>query len=168
MGLVFWMGCSNIEVETSEQDFHTPPHLAMQGWQTVVTRQGHQLVSVHADSLTRSTPRGKAQFEGDVRVVFYNAKGDTASILSADKGTVDSGGQNITVMGQVIVMAGDSTRLETDSLRWDRENERIYGDGLVSIFRPEGTERGVGFDASADLKQWTLRQVETHVTGKVK
>ncbi|MFT5365843.1 MAG: LPS export ABC transporter protein LptC [Candidatus Latescibacterota bacterium] len=165
-GLFLFVQCRSLEEGPAPKQSETAPHLAMRAWETVVTRQGSRRVAVRADSLSRPSAQGKAYFEGHVRVVFFGAQGDTSSILSAARGSVDSGGKFIAVSGKVIVLAGDSTRLETDSLRWDRENERIYGDGLVSIFRPEGREQGVGFDASADLKQWTLRQVRTHVTGK--
>ncbi|MBT3602202.1 MAG: LPS export ABC transporter periplasmic protein LptC [Candidatus Latescibacteria bacterium] len=161
-------GCYSVEQPKVQQKTRKAPDLVMRGWQTVVMRAGRSRVKVSADSLSRVQAQGQAHFKGHVRVVFFDSRGDTASVLSATRGVVDSRSRHITVAGQVVVLAHDSTRLETDSLRWDREDERIYGDGLVSIFRPEGREQGVGFDASADLKQWTLKHVQTHVIGKVK
>ena len=159
--------CRPLEVAPVADTVDASPHLQMRGWETVVTNKGQKRVQVRADSLLRDQAQGRAYFEGQVRVVFFDGKGKPASTLSATKGSVDPDGQYIMVKGNVVVVA-DSTRLETDSLRWDRANERIYGDGLVSIFRPEGQEQGVGFDASADLKQWTLKQVQTQVIGKTK
>lgn len=155
--------CHALEEHVPPPKSSPSPDLVMRGWETVVVRQGQNRVKVRADSLMRSHAQGNAHFFGRVNVVFFDGQGDTASVLSASRGMVDAESRHITVAGQVVVLARDSTRLETDSLRWDREKERILGEGLVSIFRPEGREQGIGFDASADLKQWTLKQVQTQV-----
>lgn len=160
--------CGPLEMTSISQPNKKETHLQMKGWETVVTQKGHKRVRVRADSLFRQKAHGWAHFEGNVTVVFFDGKGDTASTLSAAKGSVDPDGRQIMVVGNVVVVAPENTRLETDSLRWDRTTERIYGDGLVSIFRPEGKEQGVGFDASADLKQWILKHVQTQVIGKPK
>lgn len=165
---MFLYHCHPLDETAATKEVQTQPYLIMKQWETVVTRQGRKRVTVRADSLFRSAVKSQAFFTGDVRVVFWGAKGDTVSILSASQGSVDPDGDQITVLGNVVVLASDSTRLETDSLRWNREQERIFGDGIVSILRPEGREQGIGFEATADLKQWTLRQVETHLTGKAK
>jgi LPS export ABC transporter protein LptC len=167
-GLLLLTQCRALEETPGVESLEARPQLAMRQWETVVTRRGQRRVVVRADSLLRSSAQGQARFGGDVRVVFFGPKGDTASVLSASRGTVDREGRQISVAGEVVVLADSTTRLETDSLRWDRELERIYGDGWVTVFRPEGREEGVGFDASADLKQWTLRQVHTQVNGKAK
>ena len=165
---VFMWHCHPLEKNIESQEGETQPYLMMKQWETVVTRQGQKRVTVRADSLFRTTAKSQALFKGDVRVVFWGANGDTVSILSASHGAVDPDGAQISVVGNVVVLASDRTRLETDSLRWNREQERIFGDGNVSIFRPEGREQGIGFVATTDLKQWTLRQVETHLIGKAK
>jgi len=157
--------CHPLDEPVALQEVQAKPYLIMKQWETVVTRKGLKRITVRADSLSRTSVKSEALFKGDVRVVFWGANGDTVSILSASHGVVDPDGDQISVFGNVVV-ASDSTRLLTDSLRWDREQERIFGDGIVSIFRPEGREQGIGFEATADLKQWTLRQVETHLIGK--
>lgn len=165
LGMFLCVGCTALEKTENVPKTDKPPQLSLRAWETVVVKNGQQRVRVRADSLVRETAQGDAHFSGHIRVVFLGGGGDTASVLTALRGGVDSEGHKIVVSGQVVVLAGDSTRLETDSLRWDRKSERIFGDGSVTIFRPEGKEQGVGFEASADLKQWTLKEVQTQVTG---
>jgi LPS export ABC transporter protein LptC len=164
--MVFLWQCHPIEETSAPPEDQNQPYLVMKQWETILKKQGRKRVIVRADSLSRLAVKSQALFAGEVRVVFLGEKGDTVSLLSASRGSVDPNGDHISVVGNVVVLASDSTRLETDSLRWDRDQERIFGDGIVSIFRPEGREHGIGFEATADLKQWTLRQVETHLTGK--
>ncbi len=166
--MVFLWQCHPIDETTAPPEEQNQPYLLMKQWETVVNKKGRKRVTVRADSLSRLAVKSQALFAGGVRVVFWGAKGDTVSLLSASRGFVDPNGSHISVVGNVVIVASDSTRLETDSLRWDREQERIFGDGIVSIFRPEGREHGIGFEATTDLKQWTLRQVETHLIGNVK
>jgi len=166
--MLFLWQCHPLDETTVSQQIQNQPYLVMRQWETVVNRKGHKRVTVRADSLSRLAVKSQALFAGDVRVVFWGSKEDTVSVLSASRGYVDPNGDHISVIGNVVVLASDSTRLETDSLRWSRDQERIFGDGIVSIFRPEGREQGIGFEATADLKQWTLRQVETHLTGNAK
>ena len=58
----------------------------------------------------------------------------------------------------------DSTRLETDTLIWSRKSDLITGGGRVLIRRPDGEETGVGFEATSDLKRWSMREVTTRLT----
>lgn len=162
------MGCYEVPDSFPSKDLDESPQLALKDWETVVFKSGQVRVHLQADSLGQTNKQGLAHFQGNIQVVFFKNNGDTASVLNAQRGYVGSDGHDLSIAGDVSVFAADSTRLETDSLRWDREKERIYGEGLVSIFRPEGHEQGIGFDASEDLKQWTLREVKTHVTGRDK
>jgi len=168
LGFLLWVSCYEVDERSPSKEVDTSPQLALKNWETVVYKSGQTRVHLQADSLGQTNKQGLAHFQGHIQVVFFKSNGDTASVLNAHRGYVGADGHDLSIAGHVRVFASDSTRLETDSLRWDREKERIYGDGLVSIFRPEGREEGIGFDASEDLKQWTLREVKTHVTGRDK
>ena len=107
-----------------------------------------------------------ARFSDGVRVVFFNAQGDTVSTLRAERGEINASGDDMKVFESVVVVARDCTQLQTDSLRWQRDENRIMGEGHVTISRPDGIETGVGFNASSDLKKWTLLFVNTRMRRK--
>ena len=164
-------GCSPVEEIPGGADAPESGVVPVQelwDWTTMVTQAGRKRALVRADYLMRLQQPDQSAFEGMVAVVFFNARGDTASTLTAQRGRISAAGEEMVVLGQVVVLAQDSTRLETDSLRWHRDQDRIVGDGQVRIFRPDGWETGVGFEASSDLKRWTLNEVHTKVTTQAK
>lgn len=141
----------------------TPAKREMWGWSTQVTDRGSARARVRAGHFQQATERDPAQFSDGVQVAFFDSDGDTVSILRAERGEINAAGDDMKVFGSVIVMARDSTQLQTDSLRWQREEDRITGDGHVTLSRPDGVETGVGFDAASDLKRWTLNFVQTQI-----
>jgi len=119
---------------------------------------------VASGHFTRFDKTRRSELDEGVRVGFYDAAGTTeVSRLTARRAVIDESSWDMEVSGDVALVARDSTRLETEVLRWHRESDRITGEGQVTISRAEGTETGVGFEASSDLKQWSLRQVTTHL-----
>ena len=135
-------------------------------WSTQITDRGKSRARVRAGSFQQVSENEPARFSDGVRVAFFNAQGDTVSTLSAERGEINASGDDMKVFGSVVVVARDCTQLQTDSLRWQREEDRIMGEGHVTISRPDGTETGVGFNASSDLKQWTLLFVNTRMRRK--
>ena len=163
---VFCLGlcaCSQIEPTAQSKDLPEPIDREMWAWSTQVMDRGRSRAYLQAGHFVQANETDQAEFEGGVAIVFFNTQGDTVSVLSADRGIIDASGANMKVFGSVVVVARDSTQLQTDSLHWNRDRDRIVGEGRVMIIRPDGWETGIGFDASSDLKQWTLKQVNTQI-----
>ncbi|MDP6038943.1 MAG: LPS export ABC transporter periplasmic protein LptC [Candidatus Latescibacteria bacterium] len=164
--VVFCLGlcaCSQIEPTAQSEDLPASSDREMWAWSTQVMDRGRPRAHLQAGHFVQAKDTEQAEFAGGVAIVFFDAHGDTVSILSADRGMIDASGENMKVFGSVVVVARDSTQLQTDSLHWNRDRDRIVGDGQVEIIRPDGWETGVGFDASSDLKQWTLKHVNTQM-----
>lgn len=135
-------------------------------WSTRITDRGKSRAQVRAGSFQQVSENEPAQFFDGVQVAFFNSQGDTVSTLTAERGEINASGDDMKVFESVVVVARDCTQLQTDSLRWQRDEDRIMGEGYVKISRPDGTETGVGFNASSDLKQWTLLFVKTRMRRK--
>ena len=134
------------------------------GWSTLVTQAGRKRARVSAAHFRRYDRDEKALLGGGVTVEFYNARGTRrVSTLTAQRAEIDDRSKNMTASGGVVLAAEDSTRLETDVLCWHRESETITGEGRVTITRPGGMESGVGFEASSDLKRWSMLEVTTRL-----
>ena len=144
----------------------SPVNREMWDWSTRITDRGKYRAQVRAGSFQQVSQNEPARFSDGVRVVFFNSQGDIVSTLSAERGEINASGDDMKVFGSVVVVARDCTKLQTDSLRWQRDEDRIMGEGYVKISRPDGTETGVGFNASSDLKQWTLLFVNTQMRRK--
>lgn len=143
-----------------------PVNREMWHWSTRITDRGKSRAQVRAGSFQQVSENEPAQFSDGVQVAFFNSQGDTVSTLTAERGEINASGDDMKVFGSVVVVARDCTQLQTDSLRWQRDENRIMGEGYVTISRPDGTETGVGFNASSDLKQWTLLFVNTRMRRK--
>ncbi len=159
--------CACAPADRVQQAAETPPvDREMWDWSTRITDRGKARAQVQTGYFQQVSDSEPARLSGGVRVVFFNARGDTVSTLRADRGEINASGDDMKVFGSVVVVARDSTQLQTDVLRWQRDADRIMGEGHVTISRPEGIETGVGFQASSDLKQWTLNFVHTHIKEK--
>ena len=159
-----WAGCTRIDdmpARTEPSEKH--PDQEIWGWKTAVTEGGRRRVVVSAGHYRKYDRSRKAELDGGVTVQFLDASGKQVSRLTASKAEIDEKSRDMVVSGDVMLLAEDSTRLETDSLHWHHQSERITGEGRVTIRRPDGIETGVGFEATSDLKRWTLRQVITRL-----
>ena len=134
------------------------------GWQSVVTRAETRRAIIRAGRFRRYGLARVDSLDQGVEVVFFDAAGKRVSILRARAGALaerDRGGR---ALGGAVVTSSDCTTLETETLRWDDEQGCIYGDGAVTIRRPDGVETGIGFEATPDLKRWSMRNVTTKRT----
>ena len=159
--------CACASADRTEQAANDAPvKREMWHWSTHITDRGKSRAQVRAGSFQQVSEDEPARFSDGVRVVFFNARGDTVSTLRAERGEINASGDDMKVFESVVVVARDGTQLQTDSLRWQRDENRIMGEGQVTISRPDGIETGVGFNASSDLKQWTLLFVNTRMRRK--
>ena len=159
--------CACASADRIEQAANDAPvKREMWHWSTHITDRGKSRAQVRAGSFQQVSEDEPARFSDGVRVVFFNARGDTVSTLRAERGEINASGDDMKVFESVLVVARDGTQLQTDSLRWQRDENRIMGEGQVTISRPDGIETGVGFNASSDLKQWTLLFVNTRMRRK--
>ena len=158
------MGCTPVETppQTEDAESESPDQEAW-GWSTRVTRSGKIRAEITAAHFLKFDSSRLAQLNGGVEVEFYDRSGRAVSSLTADRAEIDENSSDIVVYGNVLVVSRDSTRLETESLTWVRETDKITGKGKVTLRRPDGVETGVGFEASSDLKRWTMHQVITRL-----
>ncbi len=159
------MGCGGADrPEFSMAPGEPKPEQEIWGWTTVVTKRARKRALVTADHYQKYDRSHRAELDGGVTVVFYDSAGaDRISTLTARAAEIDEKTRDMLAAGDVVLLSEDSTRLEADTLNWHHDSEKVTGDGKVVIRRPDGLETGVGFEASSDLKRWTLRQVTTRL-----
>jgi len=158
-------GCSpSSEPSTNQPAVPKPPDQEAWGWNTVVTRNGRKRAEVEAGHFRKFDRTFTALLDSGVIVSFYNGSGlKRVSVLTARQAEIHEESGDMVVTGDVAVVATNGTRLETDTLRWNRETEMITGNGRMTLRRPDGEETGEGFEASSDLKWWRMRQVSTRL-----
>ncbi len=160
-------GCStSSEPPTNQNAVPRPPDQEAWGWNTVVTRNGRKRAEVTAGHYRKFDRTFTGLLDSGVTVSFFNGSGrKRVSELTARQAEIHEESGDMVVIGNVAVVAANGTRLETDTLRWNRQTEMITGNGPMTLRRPDGEETGEGFEASSDLKWWRMRQVLTRLGG---
>ena len=157
-------GCTPSSEPSSSHTVFEPPDQEAWGWNTVVTRNGRKRAEVAAGHFRKYDRTLTALLDSGVAVSFYDgSRMKRVSELTAIQAEIDEESWDMVAMGEVALVANNGTRLETDTLRWSRETDRITGNGRMTLRRPDGEETGVGFEASSDLKWWKMRQVSTRL-----
>lgn len=106
---------------------------------------------------------GKDSFaiDGGATADFFNETGSHLSRLTADSAEVVEG-KKTRVWGSVVLLSEDGAKLETTELVWNDKRGKVTTEHEVILSTKDGIERGSGFEATADLKRWSMKRI----TGK--
>lgn len=94
----------------------------------------------------------------EVVVDFYDENEEYASTLTAEAGSIDRKTSDMEARGNVVVLARNGTRLETDWVRWDNEKESIYTDAFVTIIRGKRRITGWGLRTDPSLEKTEIER----------
>jgi LPS export ABC transporter protein LptC len=80
--------------------------------------------------------------------------------IRGEEGDLVHGRNDIEIRQRVVLISSDGFRLETDVLRWNNADKRVWTDAPVTITHPSGVVRGSGLDVR-------LAEETTTVSGRV-
>lgn len=94
-----------------------------------------------------------------LQVDFIDEDADVYSVLTADRGVVQRGNNDMSARGNVrlVTRAGDT--LTTEALDWNNARSRVRTTEPFRLGRPGGVLRGVGFESDPGLKNYTTEEV---------
>ena len=98
-----------------------------------------------------------------VRSTFYTEAGVKEGKLTSREGTYSSRSGTMEARGNVIVIAEDGRRLETQQLRYDPQRNEISGDSAFVLTRPGDVLSGIGFTTDPNL---TRIRVDSAASGR--
>jgi LPS export ABC transporter protein LptC len=99
-----------------------------------------------------------------VRIEFFDSKGAKYSTLFADQGLVDQRTNNLEAKGHVRILTESGIRMQTDSLRWLNDQQKIVSDAFVRVERKHDIVTGYGFESDPSLDHFHLaREVQAEV-----
>jgi len=156
----FAAGCADVSdgdriAEAKVRD--SMPTQVFEDVQMVQTHEGDLQFILRAPRLDRYDKLDRAIFYGGIRVQFYE-KGSESSLLTAERGEVHSGGDELIALGHVVVTTDTGTTILTPRLKWLRKTGEITSDTAVTIITTYDTLYGTGLIASEDLKQRRILQ----------
>jgi LPS export ABC transporter protein LptC len=129
-----------------------------------VTSEGIRRARVDADTAFFIEDRAQVELRV-MHVVFFDAAGDTTSILTSVTGTYDWNTQDMVAEQDVVVVnPRDGARVETSILYYNRAEDRIWGDQPTKMWKSDGTVvEGTAFETNSrmdDVELTALRVVQ--------
>ncbi|MPN01202.1 hypothetical protein SDC9_148408 [bioreactor metagenome] len=103
----------------------------------------------------------KTFLDSGVNVFFYTENGKQTGTLAADNLIIDDITKNMFATSNVVVISDSSkTRLETNKLEWNNENQKIYSNVYVKIISPTETIEGWGLESDEKLTNYKIFKVK--------
>ncbi len=123
----------------------------LEGFSHYVTNDGVRRSRVEADTAYYYEPTQITELR-NVKVVFFDLKGEEGSTLTAERGTYRWQDGSMEATGNVLVVAPDGRRLTTQSLRYDSATNQIMTDKQFSFDRGAEHLEGNSFRSDPDFK----------------
>jgi len=92
-----------------------------------------------------------------ISIEFFDSKGKRYSRLTADQGLVDQRTNNLEAIGHVRIVTETGVHMETDSLRWINNTQKIVSESFVKVTRKEDVVTGYGFESDPNLDHFHLK-----------
>jgi LPS export ABC transporter protein LptC len=109
----------------------------------------------------------QAVYAENVHVDFFDEEGLQVSVLTSREGRLDSGTNNMTAIGDVVVRNTDGYTLETDSLRWVSNERLVRTEAFVRLTRGEDVLTGYGLVSDPGLEHFEIQRRVSGRTGNV-
>ena len=155
--------CSRSERQPEEPSDEKIPDSVIQNATISLTSEGMKEAVIFADTLIVFDREDSTVAIG-VRVDFYDENGEYRSTLTSKEGLVRQTRREFSVWGDVVVIS-DSSRLETESLKWDPVQKLITTDDFVRLHRGNDIITGYGMEADSKLEHVRiLRDVKGSIT----
>ena len=154
-------GCGKLEDGDKTAVAKATDAPAQELWGTTIrlTDAGRPVAEVQAGHIRKYTERGITEIDSGLVVEFYDREGLHNSTLTAYTGTIREADRSLVARGNVVLVTGDSLKLETDELHWEDTSGKLLAPGHVRLHTRTAVEEGFGFEGDPDLKRWSLREV---------
>jgi LPS export ABC transporter protein LptC len=123
----------------------------LEGFSHYVTNDGIRRSRVEADTAFFYEPTQMNELH-NVKVVFFDLKGDESSTLTAKRGTYRWQDGSMEASGNVVVVSPDGRRLSTEVLKYDNGSNTIYTDKHFTFDKGDEHLEGNSFRSDPDFK----------------
>lgn len=164
LALVIISGCS--EIEPPANSGNTGEELAVQETRVRkwVEYRGGRMIWEFRGEVVRYYENPERVEADSVVVDFYNEDEQYESTLIADYGKIDRKTSDMEAIGNVVMTNVDGTKIETESVFYKDEDELIYTDDFVTIYRGNEKLTGYGLETDTGLNETKIKKNVTAVT----
>ena len=136
---------------------------------TVITENGVTTAIVEARHVDVYEERNYTVIRDSIRIDFFNKDGKRVSTLTADNGEVWGLFEQVDSLkatGDVVIMSEErNAKMETPEILWLASIHKVFAD-TVRLSTEDAVEEGVMFEATDDLKSYTMKNVSGEVQGR--
>ncbi len=111
--------------------------------------------------LDRRSPR--QEFPEGLSVDFYDEQEQITSHLDANYGIRYQDEALVVVKDSVVWKSVEGEKLETEELRWDERQQKIFTNKYVVITRPDEIIRGYGFEANQNFSYSRIKAIDGRI-----
>jgi LPS export ABC transporter protein LptC len=86
-----------------------------------------------------------------VHATFYTSQGKKDGVLTSRQGTFNQRLARLEARGNVILLAEDGRRLDTEQLVYDQQRNQIFSDSAFTLHQPPRQISGIGFESDPQL-----------------
>jgi LPS export ABC transporter protein LptC len=176
LAVLVLFGCdgqkSAVKTGPSLSDSSTRPDSEVKGAKIYLYDRGRITTAIDANKIVKFDTKDST-IGYIVHVNFYDSSGRVSSVLVGDSSISHENSGFMSVYGNVVaVSTEDSSKLETDYLRWNPTVNKIQTDAFVKITRHGDVVTGWGMESDPNLKHIDiLKQVsgtfrDTSTAGK--
>lgn len=165
--IIAWM----VSISCSDQDQRPPvessrefPESELYNSTIILSKEGIRNTVIKARYIAKYKEKKEA-FARDIEADLYDTTGQHTSYLTADSGWINEEAQEMEMMGHVVVINEEGVRLETESLRWDPDINKIVTDDFVRITRGEDILTGYGLRTDQNMENIEILR---NVKGRIK
>ncbi len=150
--------CEREEPPSVAQNRTSVPDQEM--WNSTVTsiNKGRKEAVVNYGHMLHYADKKLYKFDQGVLVDFYDADGEHASRLTAERGQMDERTNLVKAMGNVVVESDSGVTLFTEEVYYDQNIDKIISNVDVMFTRTEGdTMYGTGFESDPQLENYIVK-----------
>ncbi len=122
-----------------------------------IGRPGHR-IEIRADSLREFSKSEQVVATGGVEVAFRSD--EAVSTLRAERLVLEHKRDRFGLAGGVVLRAGDSLEVQSDTLLWENAHEQLRIPGTLRVEVGEGREWGRNLTSNFAVDAWSLEAVE--------
>jgi len=140
------------------------PDQVVEKTEMVFTTNGVKSTVIKADYVVKYE-RKDLTLAKKIHADFFDTQGEHTSVMDADSGIIRERKQELVALGNVVVISDNGVKLETESLRWDPQKQKVVTEDFVKVTKEGDVIYGYGLEADQKLESF---QIKKRVKGKIK
>ncbi len=133
------------------------PDETVNDFETMESDSGLVRWTLHAPHADRFNKRNVFVMD-DPRIEFYDKMGNLQTTLTADNGEYSLDTHDMLAYGNVVAVTFKGEVLETDSLRYLNQTDKIVSDSFVKITRGRDVLTGIGLECDHTLESVDIKK----------